>query len=60
MPHIKALAALALATLLAACTSAPPEAETPQFNSPTPTAFPALAHADTPGPHTVIDRSGTI
>ena len=29
MPHIKALAALALATLLAACTSAPPEAELP-------------------------------
>ena len=27
MPHIKPLAALALAALLAACTSAPPEAE---------------------------------
>ena len=29
MPHIKALAALALTALLAACTSAPPEAELP-------------------------------
>ena len=36
------------------------EAENTQFKARTHTAFTDLAHAETTGPHTVIDGSGTI